>query len=856
MTDETPRVEFEEDGAIVAYNVSATNSRGDPIPLAKKVRLCRCGQSKLKPLCDNTHKATGFTGKPDDDRVPDKPVSFEGTGITIHDNRGICSHAGHCTDRLWKVFSFPDIQPDAADVQEIMETIDMCPSGALSYTIGGELHRDRDGDPEIHVDKDGPLLVRGGVELDAKYQGNASKEHYALCRCGKSRNKPFCDGTHWYADFQDDEARTKLAAGLNTKGGKDKHATIAREQVPDDRAIKVQAGRDVALFKADGEVHAVDHSCPHQGGPLGDGTVKDGCLTCPWHGWTFDKHGKSTDGHADVAAYPVEIDEGRVVVETPTPAQKPTIGDIVANSLVEWDVRHVFGMVGHSNLGLADAIRRQVEAGRMQYIGIRHEGAAAFAASAYGKLTGKPAACLTIAGPGATNLLTGLWDAKVDRAPVLALTGQVTMQYLGPGAFQEIDLPSAFEAVSVFSQTMLPESKHGELVSLAAKNAIIQGGVGHLILPDETQQLEAPKNAELGRPKGRVSATGIPPAPAGLRDAMYRFWRSERPAIIVGYGAIGHMEAIIELAERLKCPILTTFKAKGALPDDHAHAAGVLGRSGTQVASHFMSNSDLLIVFGASFSKHTGIEDSKPIIQVDHDRMALGKFHGVSSGVWGDIGQSAHAIREQLPDGPFQDQLNEIALHQRTWADEKARRRKQTGAGIHSAVLFEKLSDLVPEDAIIPVDVGNNTYSFGRYFRCKNQRVLMSGYLGSIGFALPAALGAWAAADGRKVVSISGDGGFGQYMGEWTTAVKHNMNITHVLLNNGELGKISTEQRHGAWPVWETELHNPNFAKYSEICGGKGIRVTSADELEAALREAIYHEGPALVEVMTDPELV
>ncbi len=161
----------------------------------------------------------------------------------------------------------------------------------------------------------------------------------------------------------------------------------------------------------------------------------------------------------------------------------------------------------------------------------------------------------------------------------------------------------------------------------------------------------------------------------------------------------------------------------------------------------------------------------------------------------------------------------------------------------------------VPEDAILSVDVGNNTYSFGRYFECHQQPVLMSGYLGSIGFALPAAMGAWAAAPDRKVVSISGDGGFGQYMGEFQTVVKHGMNITHVLLNNGELGKISKEQRDGEWRVWQTELCNVDFSKYAQLCGAEGIRVRKADELADAFERALRINGPALVEVLSDPLL-
>jgi thiamine pyrophosphate-dependent acetolactate synthase large subunit-like protein len=277
-----------------------------------------------------------------------------------------------------------------------------------------------------------------------------------------------------------------------------------------------------------------------------------------------------------------------------------------------------------------------------------------------------------------------------------------------------------------------------------------------------------------------------------------------------------------------------------------------------------MNESDLLIVFGASFSDHTGIERKKPIIQVDFDPMALGKFHPVELPVLGEIGVTAAQIAAALPEKvSAQDQRRDIARRWRIWREEKARRRsRDRGHGLNAALLFDGLSGLIPADAVIAVDVGNNTYSFGRYFECRSQRVLMSGYLGSIGFAFPAAMGAWAATRsvpafaGRKVVSISGDGGFGQYLGEFNTAVKYGMNITHVLLNNSELGKISKEQRGGHWPVWETGLSNPNFAEYAVLCGGMGVRVSRPDELEGALTQGLAAPGPALVEIMTDVELV
>jgi len=279
-----------------------------------------------------------------------------------------------------------------------------------------------------------------------------------------------------------------------------------------------------------------------------------------------------------------------------------------------------------------------------------------------------------------------------------------------------------------------------------------------------------------------------------------------------------------------------------------------------------MNESDRLVVFGASFSDHTGIAEGVATIQVDTDPMRIAKRHPVSAPVLGDVAVTARAMREALSGHPVAalDLRAEIAQRRAIWRVEKAKRAvEDRGRSVAAAALFDVLSRLAPQDAIFPVDVGNNTYSFGRYFEPSGaQRVLMSGYLGSIGFALPAALGAWAATQdkpayaGRKVISISGDGGFGQYAMEFTTAVKYGMNICHILLNNSQLGKISKEQRAGAYPVWQTDLVNPAFAGFARSCGGMGLVVSDNSEIEEALARAIAHNGPALVEVFTDPDLV
>ncbi len=638
------------------------------------------------------------------------------------------------------------------------------------------------------------------------------------------------------------------------------HKVADLDDLPEGRVKVVVAGhKSLALTHFDGQYGALDNHCPHQGGPLGEGTIEKGMLRCPWHGYDYNPlDGQPPPGFTDApACFPLQVrDDGVYVAIAPQAPHERTVSDVMVETLVAWGVTHVFGMVGHSNLGFSDALHRAEDAGDLQFIGIRHEGAAAFAASAYGKLTGRPAACFGIAGPGSTNLLTGLYDAKVDRSPVLAISGQVPSKTLGRGAFQDVDLTGAFADVANYSKTVLPDSDHAELMTLALKHATLERGVAHLVFPDEVQ-VQPVGDARASGPSGRVPDQHISPPPAAVAQAMELVANAKRPVVIVGHGARFDMDDVMAIAEALDAPVLTTFKAKGLVSDRHPLGAGVLGRSGTPVASWLMNESDLLLVFGASFSNHTGIADYKPIVQVDYDPMALGRFHPVTVPVLGHVGVTARVMTAAMPATPKRvDQRPDIAERWALWHDEKARRMADdSGRGVNSASVFDAMTRLVPSNAVIAVDVGNNAYSFGRYFECSEQSVLMSGYLGSIGFGYPAAMGAWAAAPDRPIVAVTGDGGFGQYLAELTTAVKYGMNITHVLLNNQQLGKISKEQRAVEMSVWQTSLHNPDFAEYARICGALGIKVTSRDQLDAAIAQALAHPGPALVEVMTDPDL-
>src|SRR4051812_14016342 len=446
-------------------------------------------------------------------------------------------------------------------------------------------------------------------------------------------------------------------------------------------ATVVAGGRALCITRTDGGWGVLDNRCPHQGGPLGDGQLENGYVICPWHAYEYDPTtGTPPSGFVDGAtAYPTRhTSRGGLEVALPVVEARVSLMDQMVDVLTDWGLDAVFGMVGHSNLGLADALRRASEDSRLSYVGIRHEGAAAFAASGYAKLTGRPAACFSIAGPGATNLLTGLWDAKVDRAPVVALTGQVQTQVVGPGAFQEIPLGRAFEAVAAWSQPGLSSANAAELAALAMKHAIVERDVAHLVFPDEVQELPGRDDPPQKPRLGRVALAEIAPPDDELDRAVVRLAAAERPVIVCGNGARPCREEIVALAEHLDAPIITTFKAKGLVGDDHPLACGTLGRSGIPVASQTMARSDCLLVLGASFSNHTSIATYVPTIQVDFDRMALGRFHPVEVPLWGDIGRTVALLRERLPLASRPAQREAVATRWARWRAEKANRETQT----------------------------------------------------------------------------------------------------------------------------------------------------------------------------------
>jgi len=538
----------------------------------------------------------------------------------------------------------------------------------------------------------------------------------------------------------------------------------------------------------------------------------------------------------------VKIDEGASAA-----GQATTVSDVIMGNLAGWGVSLVFGIPGTSSLGLVDAVRKRPD---MRYIVVRHEANAAFAASAYNKLTGGLATCLTIAGPGATNLATGLYDAKEDSASVISLNGQVEVQYTGPGGFQEIDQDAFFRPVTVFNNTIADPKMTVTILEKALRHAVLDRGVSQVSVPNDVQK--EPLTAAYCNRRSCIPDMNILPDEREMRRAADLVSRGRNPVIIAGWGAFPDGDLVLSLAMRIKAPIITTFRAKGILPEENPWLVSVLGTVGSPEARVLAQEADPLICLGVGFSKQTNVPLDRPMVQLDIDAVKLGK-NPASVSLWGNCHSVLPRFLEMVAQREDPEVLPRIAA-----LKEKIRERMDTEADpravpIRPPYIMKVLSDTIPEDAIISIDVGENGWWFGRNFRMKRQRFVMSGYLATMGFSLPGAIAAKLAHPEKQVFCITGDGGFAMAMAELVTAVKYHLPMVVVVLNNRELGMIRVEQQMEHYPNFGTDLLNPDFAAYADACGGRGIRVMRPEELEPAIQKAMALDTVVVVDVETDP---
>lgn len=528
-------------------------------------------------------------------------------------------------------------------------------------------------------------------------------------------------------------------------------------------------------------------------------------------------------------------------------AAETTVSDVLIGELAAQGIDLVFGLPGTSSLGLVDAVRRNQA---MRYIVVRHEESAAMAASAYHKLTGKIAVCLTIAGPGATNLATGLYDAKEDGASVLSINGQVETQYTGPYGIQEIDQDAFFRPIAVYNNTIYDRRMTILLVNRALKYAILRQGVAQLSVPNDIQKQLL--DARFCRRETTISGPHILPDDREIIKAVAAIDAATNPVILAGWGAYGEGDAVLALARRIAAPILTTFRAKGIIPEENEWVVGVLGHSGSPQARALATRADLIITLGVGFSKFTNVPVDKTLIQLDTNPVKLGKGpHTIP--LWGNCALIIPKLATLARVRNSEYILKEIAGMKREWADQMDREADPKAMPIRPPYIMKILSDVIPEDAVITVDVGENQWWFGRNFRMKRQRFAMSGYLATMGFGFPASIAAKLAYPERQVFCITGDGGFSQVMADFVTAVKYQLPVVVIILNNHQLGMIQVEQLMEHYPNFGTDLLNPDFAAYARACGGAGFRVEKPGALKATLQRAMSLNLPAIVDIETDP---
>ncbi|MFH0968540.1 MAG: thiamine pyrophosphate-binding protein, partial [Methanobacteriota archaeon] len=407
------------------------------------------------------------------------------------------------------------------------------------------------------------------------------------------------------------------------------------------------------------------------------------------------------------------------------PEEKPQSGRTVAEVLVDqittFGITEFFGVPGTSSLGIIDAIRKNPAA---RFTLFRHEENAALAASAYNKLTGKIAVCVTIAGPGATNLATGLYDAKEDRASVLSMNGQVEMQYTGPGGFQEIDQDAFFRPVTVYNNTIYDRKMATRILTLALQHAIVRSGVAQISVPNDIQK--QPHEAVLAMSQGCFPSLKISPDDDILVRAAAMLDLAENPVILAGWGACPYSGLVLSFAKAIDAPILSTFRAKGIFPDDHPQYAGLLGGVGSIQARDLVEQSDLLVTLGVGFSKMTRIPEGIPMLQVDRDPLKLGRGNR-SLPVYGDVGEVLTRLIPNIRQRGKSTAPRKVKAVIEPWNAQRESEADPNATPIRPPYIMKVLSDIIPEDALISIDVGENGWWFGRNFRMKKQKFVMSG---------------------------------------------------------------------------------------------------------------------------------
>lgn len=536
------------------------------------------------------------------------------------------------------------------------------------------------------------------------------------------------------------------------------------------------------------------------------------------------------------------------------------VSDLIVERLIEWGVDTIFGFPGDGVDGFFEALRTHKD--KLKFIQVRHEEAAAFAAVGYAKYTGRIGVCCATSGPGGVHLLNGLYDAKCDLQPVLAITGHTFHDLIGMDYQQDVDLDKLFMDVSVFNERVMGPAHAVNVVDMAVRTAYARHGVSHICIPKDIQEWEVTDKHRSGANVAHHSSDwSVPstakPADTLLQQAANVINAGKKVTVFVGRGALGAREEVTLLAGMVGGPVVKALLGKAVLPDRSPYTTGGIGLLGTAPSVDAMNDCDTLIMIGTSYPYMEFLP--KPgqakCVQIEIDPSRVGLRHQVDVGLIGDAKTILNALLPLLERKTNQDFLKKSQERMKDWNALLEERGTRKDMPMKPQVVTYTLNKLLNDDAIVSADSGTIATWTARYIEIRDRmQFSLSGSLATMANGLPYSIGAAVAYPGRQVVCVVGDGGLTMLMGELATLVKYNLQVTVVVIKNNVLGQIKWEQMilEGN-PEFGVELEPIDFAKVAEACGARGFTLEKPEDAERILRDALAHKGPTLVQAVVDP---
>ncbi|MEU2852718.1 pyruvate dehydrogenase [Streptomyces syringium] len=531
---------------------------------------------------------------------------------------------------------------------------------------------------------------------------------------------------------------------------------------------------------------------------------------------------------------------------------KQTVAEQTVDILVRAGVRRLYGVVGDSLNPVVDAIRRNAA---IDWIQVRHEEVAAFAAGAEAQLTGKLAACAGSCGPGNLHLINGLYDAHRSMAPVLALASHIPSSEIGTGFFQETHPDQLFRECSHYCELISNPRQMPRVLQTAVQNAIGQGGVSVIVLPGDIADQQAPE-----RTIEHALVTTRPtvrPGDAEIEALARMVDEAGKVTLFCGSGTAGAHEEVMRFAERVKAPVGHALRGKEWIQYDNPYDVGMSGLLGYGAAYEATHECDLLILLGTDFPYNAFLPDDVRIAQVDVRPQHLGRRSKLDLAVWGDVRETLRCLTPKVQvksSRKFLDKMLKKHADALEGVVKAYTRKVEKHTPIHPEYVASILDEEAAADAVFTVDTGMNNVWAARYLTPNGRRRVIGSFThGSMANALPQAIGAQFLDRDRQVVAMSGDGGFTMLMGDFLTLVQYDLPVKVVLFNNSSLGMVELEMMVGGLPAYGTTNHNPDFAAIARAAGAHGVRVEKPKHVRGALRDAFKHKGPALVDIVTDP---